>query len=96
MRAFYGIYKIPYSESKIQHEAAIIIQSAKFGLRPEIRKELPSSLSALIQWCWSETPDKRPSFDTILAQLEKVNQEFLQHEDKWNALIKKARRGSLM
>lgn len=42
------------------------------GRRPEIPPWVPSPLSSLIQACWSPNPSQRPSFDSILAQLNGI------------------------
>jgi hypothetical protein len=70
-RAFMGEYKAPYySDNKgLQHDAAILIQVARKGLRPSIRNEIPTCLSTLVQWCWNQDPGKRPTTGLIRVAL---------------------------
>ncbi len=41
------------------------------GLRPPLPRDAPADLLDLLQQCWQRDPDKRPSFDTIVTQLER-------------------------
>lgn len=41
----------------------------KDGLRPEIGKKFPQDLSRLIQSCWDNDPQVRPSFQSIYLEL---------------------------
>jgi serine/threonine protein kinase len=47
----------------------------KKGLRPPVPIHFPPKLKSLIQECWRENPDQRPSFEEILKQLNEVEQE---------------------
>ncbi len=40
------------------------------GTRPVIPTELPTALSNIISACWAQKPEDRPSFTTVLQQLE--------------------------
>lgn len=46
------------------------------GKRPEIKKEVPNIYKELIQSCWNQDPDERPSFDSIIDDL-KNKKEFI-------------------
>ncbi|KAK4278536.1 hypothetical protein QN277_016372 [Acacia crassicarpa] len=46
---------------------------AACGLRPEIPKDCPQSLKALMTKCWNNQPSKRPQFSEILATLLRSN-----------------------
>ncbi|KAK8892970.1 hypothetical protein M9Y10_030224 [Tritrichomonas musculus] len=46
------------------------------GSRPEIGEDVPSAYRDLIQRCWSQKPEERPSFVTICEEL-KNNKEFI-------------------
>jgi len=85
-RCFMGEYKTPYyaDNKSLRIDAAILIQVAKKGLRPNIRPEIPASLSTLIQWCWNAEPNRRPSCLTILQQLQHIEQEYNQNKFRWN------------
>lgn len=48
---------------------------AWLGFRPTIPQHLPRALQELIAACWSQDPLKRPSFCTIIAQLEELRPE---------------------
>jgi len=45
------------------------------GLRPEIPKSTPRLLSKLISDCWAENPERRPSFNEIIARLQDFSVE---------------------
>ena len=40
------------------------------GDRPELNSTIPKSYKDLIENCWSQNPEKRPTFDQILDKLE--------------------------
>ena len=46
------------------------------GFRPKIKGNVPDAYRNLIESCWSQDPDKRPSFDNIVKDLES-NEEFI-------------------
>jgi len=64
--------------SKIPYENLTPLQAA-LGVRQGMRLEIPPSvhpqLSKMIQRCWDENPNMRPSFAEITAELE----DMLQH-----------------
>ncbi|KAF8660012.1 hypothetical protein HU200_058097 [Digitaria exilis] len=61
--------------SKIPYENMTPLQAA-LGVRQGMRLEIPSGvhprLSQLIQQCWDENPNMRPSFSEITAELEDI------------------------
>ena len=76
-RCITGSYVKPYSEYKnLKWEFQIMIQTAKNGLRPSIHSSCPSPFADLIQRCWQQDPDKRPSFTEILATLYDIKKLF--------------------
>ena len=46
------------------------------GIRPQFKKNIPESYKNLIERCWAQEQDKRPSFDNILNEL-KTNRNFI-------------------
>lgn len=46
------------------------------GYRPQIKESIPVAYRNLIEKCWSQNPDDRPSFDSIVDEL-KNNSEFI-------------------
>ncbi len=60
---------IPFSELEI--EKAILK-----GCRPKINQTTPEYYKNLIELCWSENPNERPSFSKIVHELE-TNQAFI-------------------
>jgi serine/threonine protein kinase len=40
------------------------------NLRPELRKSWPILFSSLLQRCWTHSPTDRPSFETIVNELQ--------------------------
>lgn len=63
--------------SKVPYENMTPLQAA-LGVRQGLRLDIPASvhpkLSKLIQWCWNEDPDARPTFAEIVVQLENILQ----------------------
>ena len=45
-------------------------QIAFLGTRPEIDEFIPMAYRELIENCWSQDPDKRPTFDQIVDELK--------------------------
>lgn len=41
------------------------------NLRPPLPRDAPADLLELLQQCWHRNPEQRPSFDTIVTQLER-------------------------
>lgn len=64
---------IPFSEldSELEIEKAILK-----GCRPKINQTTPECYRNLIELCWSENPNERPSFSKIVHELE-TNQAFI-------------------
>ncbi|KAK4756155.1 hypothetical protein SAY87_006282 [Trapa incisa] len=58
---------IPFEELNPVQVAYAVLNK---GLRPEIPKDCPPSLQALIEQCWSLHPHKRPDFWQIVKVLE--------------------------
>ncbi|KAL6079285.1 putative Serine/threonine protein kinase-transforming protein Rmil [Balamuthia mandrillaris] len=49
----------------------IVFQVGTQGLRPQIPKTTPHAWARLIADCWSEDPDKRPTFEETMHRLER-------------------------
>jgi len=58
--------KVPF-EGIPPMNAGILVASNQ--LRPEIPPDCDPDLRHLVTWCWQEDPNKRPTFDSILAYL---------------------------
>jgi serine/threonine protein kinase len=43
------------------------------GDRPEIQSSFPLPLKELVQFCWNNSPSKRPNFSTILVTLQELS-----------------------
>lgn len=43
------------------------------GLRPQLPKHVPPVLIGIMQDCWEEEPDQRPSFKTVIQRLQNVS-----------------------
>eukprot|EP01103_Thecamoeba_quadrilineata_P014173 TRINITY_DN414_c0_g1_i2.p1 TRINITY_DN414_c0_g1~~TRINITY_DN414_c0_g1_i2.p1 ORF type:complete len:626 (+),score=95.19 TRINITY_DN414_c0_g1_i2:617-2494(+) len=81
-RKIYGRYKLPYEDNpNIRFDFQIIIQTAKFGLRPRIDSECPQLLADLMKQCWDPDPNVRPSFKEIISLLNRAKQVVLTPND---------------
>ncbi|XP_052487226.1 serine/threonine-protein kinase STY8 isoform X2 [Gossypium raimondii] len=63
--------KVPY-DTMTPLQAALGVRQ---GLRPDLPENAHPKLVDLMQRCWVATPDKRPSFSEITAQLETLFEE---------------------
>jgi len=65
-------HQAPYPKMK----SSIVVQKVlKEGLRPTIPKKCPESVSKLMRDCWNEDPEKRPTFQEIIHELETIQAE---------------------
>ena len=64
--------EMPMSKMKFQE----IIRNVINGYRPEIPPDVPNVYREMIERCWSQQPEKRPSFDEIVEDL-KTNPDFM-------------------
>ncbi|XP_078693880.1 atrial natriuretic peptide receptor 2-like isoform X3 [Branchiostoma floridae x Branchiostoma belcheri] len=67
----------PYSAQSVLDPKGII-QAVKFGQEPVYRPFVPQDncpheMHRLMESCWTELPDRRPTFDSILSWLKKMN-----------------------
>jgi hypothetical protein len=53
------------------------------GNRPTIPPSTPQGLAELIGHSWDHSPDRRPSAQEILQQLEQLQQEYEENMAKW-------------
>ena len=60
--------KPPYREKTGQQVAQEVVKS---GLRPPLPKKCPEQFLSLMQRCWDQSPDARPTFNRIIEELEK-------------------------
>ncbi|RGB23602.1 kinase-like domain-containing protein [Rhizophagus diaphanus] len=69
--------KLPFEDLLWDH--FLINEICRYGKRPEIRDEIPSILKDLIQKCWDEIPENRPTIEEIIEDLtsEELMYEFI-------------------
>ena len=74
------MYQLLTGEKPFNGEKSVmrLMERAERGERPEIPNNLPKELSNLIQKCWSNNPDDRPSFEEILDILISNNYDGVQ------------------
>lgn len=70
--------KQPYPNTK---NPFLICKRVKKGHRPSINKSVPSCYQKLMERCWSQNPEDRPTFDQILNEL-KTNSKFMKNVNK--------------
>lgn len=60
--------KIPFRDLKNTNE--LFIEVVVNSHRPKIKKQIPASYKNLIEKCWSQFPNDRPTFEQIVEQLK--------------------------
>ena len=68
--------KIPYDDTNFQRSGQLR-RAVSEGMRPPIPEDCPQSYGHLIKHCWHSDARRRPSFQTIVEKLEKINDRFL-------------------
>ena len=53
-------------------QAALAVMNR--GMRPEIPPHTPPPFARMMQSCWAPTPDQRPDFGWVVAELEAMAQ----------------------
>lgn len=77
----------PYPHTKVLSVAVEVIQSQT---RPYVLQWFPRPLQILMQRCWQEIPDFRPSFEDIKNELELFEQELMENDHFGDSLISMA------
>jgi len=57
------------------------------NLRPTIHPNCPESLKQIIVQCWNQEPTNRPSSSVVIEEIERVQEEYEQNKDAWDALL---------
>lgn len=79
------IYRIITDEEPFQFpHVSDFLQFIKEGYRPKFDKTIPDFYKELIEKCWSEEPDDRPSFDEIVEILKKPDESFFNSKDEFD------------
>jgi len=71
-RCVVGSWCQPYTDIPNTKYDHIWLKAVGNGLRPTLHPTIPKQLSSLIQRCWDQNPDVRPTFNSIIAELEAV------------------------
>jgi serine/threonine protein kinase len=61
---------------------AVIVSVVKNGERLPIPEDCPKEFAALIEACWQQDPKKRPTVESVLASLAKMNMPTIAEEKK--------------
>ncbi|XP_067103482.1 tyrosine-protein kinase ITK/TSK isoform X1 [Osmerus mordax] len=65
-----------YSEGRLPYESrsnAEVVESLNAGLRLLKPRQTPSAVHQLMEWCWKEKPEDRPSFAVLLHELASLS-----------------------
>lgn len=54
---------------------SVAVEVIKSGLRPIMNPDVSAEMKALITSCWSQEPEMRPSFQTIMNTLRNIGQK---------------------
>eukprot|EP00483_Globobulimina_turgida_P004705 UN04714 len=77
---FYGIE--PYSNENM-NTTNIVIDVVRSNKRPQIidnNNNMPNQYKELMEWCWSQDPQKRPTFNQIVHLLTQIDSNPLSKE----------------
>lgn len=68
---------IPYSDYEISNTKFLSVfeDAIISGLRPSIPETTPENYAKLIQICWSDDPDQRPSAESLYESIEQMFKE---------------------
>jgi serine/threonine protein kinase/tetratricopeptide (TPR) repeat protein len=66
--------KIPYEDVTSELE---IREAVRAGEREEIPSDCSADIAKLIQWCWKQKPENRPTANEVVAYLEKQSADKL-------------------
>lgn len=58
-----------------------IPQLVMAGKRPRLPEHLPPAVVQLIERCWNEQPESRPTAENILQELQEIALEESQHRE---------------
>eukprot|EP01094_Clydonella_sp_ATCC50884_P024091 TRINITY_DN5953_c0_g2_i1.p1 TRINITY_DN5953_c0_g2~~TRINITY_DN5953_c0_g2_i1.p1 ORF type:complete len:1082 (-),score=343.30 TRINITY_DN5953_c0_g2_i1:672-3917(-) len=87
VRIMKGRYERPYAEfPELQYDFQIIVQTSK-GRRCTIPPQCPESIRQLITACWAAEPDDRPWCAQLIGEIQKLQREYRQNKDEWDALL---------
>ena len=59
--------EVPFKNFSIQKIFKMIVSQ---GYRPKIKEDIPICYKELIEKCWSQNPDERPTFEQIIDDLK--------------------------
>jgi len=66
--------RMPYSDCGLK-PLEILFKVAKDGFRPTIPAGFPPVISALMQRCWAQNPNERPTFQQVLIELRSASHD---------------------
>jgi len=82
----HGKLQRPYSEfTDIKYDYQIIYQVAQQGRRPTISPHCPKPMSDLIELCWAQEPEDRPTAAGVIDALKILKKTYKKKKSKWSA-----------
>lgn len=87
-RLLAGRYFYPYYDSAaFARPFQILVQAATKAARPRLHPKLPPALAALIQACWHERPEQRPSAAELAKETRALQKAYKDQKEAWDALV---------
>eukprot|EP01090_Pellita_catalonica_P007999 TRINITY_DN18635_c0_g1_i1.p1 TRINITY_DN18635_c0_g1~~TRINITY_DN18635_c0_g1_i1.p1 ORF type:complete len:328 (+),score=63.93 TRINITY_DN18635_c0_g1_i1:53-985(+) len=78
-----GEHQLPFSEYKhLRFAFQIIIQTAKYDLRPTVPANCPAQVKTMIEACWHKDPENRYEFSEIVEKLKVLQTEYDSYSQK--------------
>jgi serine/threonine protein kinase len=82
-----GVYARPFAEyAELKYDYQIIYQTATQQLRPTFANAFPSKFRQIIQACWTQEPERRPSATQLLEGLDIAKKDWEKFPKKWTEL----------
>ncbi len=82
-----GVYARPFAEfSELKYDYQIIYQTATQQLRPTFAPAFPAKFKQIVQACWTQEPERRPSAKQLLEGLDFAKGDWDKNPKRWPAL----------
>lgn len=82
-RCYFGTWSFPYPGAN----PLSLITKVSRGMRPKIDEGMPSTLVKLITTSWESDPDKRPTTEALLDELNQLYEKYESNPSEWDKYV---------